>query len=170
MANDIQNKNYHNRYDISNYTQLCPRYNEPNPYNYVYLQNFYMHKTSVLNVKAFTERCKFLNQWKDGTCTNINLLKKLCNEILAKPPIKTNGIATASKKVEELILLLDEYKKNLDKINTASMISTAKIKRENDITSAINKLESYIKMEEVDKEVNLHDSKLTIMDYANGDV
>ncbi len=170
MANNIQCKNYHLKYSISDYNQICRTYTEPNLYNIVYLQNFYMHKVSILNVKAFTERCKYLENWKNGTIDNINRLKKLCDAAVTNPPIITNGIAPATQKIEELIKLLDEYKKNLEKVNTHIMLERAKTIRNQEIEETIRALESYIKMEEKERENNLADSKLTITDYVTGNV
>lgn len=170
MSNNIQDKEFHKRYNINEYINIRPYYNQPNEYNIVYLRNHWCHKVSILNLKAFKLRCDYLETWKSGNYTNIDRLRKICSEAVANPPVKTKGIAIATKKFEELMSLLDEYKKNLQKLDTSSMISKAKAIREKNINETINELEKYIQWEEQERQNNLEDSKKGFVDYWSGNV
>lgn len=166
MAN-ITNQHFSNSYNLNDYltTYKTPELN--NSFNKVQLNNNYQTVAKVLNLKHIRDLSDILDQNVSFYKENIEGIKSIRDAVAENPPIKNRGVNVALKKFENLMTQVNQLNRDLDLIPSALVIQNrAQTERDENLDSTIRKLESFVKMEETDKEYNEESANKSFWDYT----
>lgn len=145
MTNNIQNKHYSSKYNLSDYRSKPQKYyfTSENNANKIIFKNNDNKYAKILDVNCFNTCLKAVTAWKEYYQECYNNVKEIRNVVEQTKPIVNDGANVSLNLFNSLVTSVKKVVDDFNAIDAAGCLKQAKVIRENNITSTIATLRKY---------------------------